>query len=259
MTLFHMSHKTEKIVFFSVIPEIADLQPITAASKTRPDWLKKATQEYINLKNQENFGKKQLNHVVKCPGISNIVRHGWILSCWQDVVIKTNGDGSSFTWSSAVDQKMLLNGDRVGDIVSWHPKNQFFDFFGEPKNCIDSILKIQTPWRCLVPKGYYLLEQHIPYSQESRFTVFPGFFSREDGVASLNPQFKWHVMNDEILIKAGTPLAHYMLIPATQPEMQISDLTPELLQIERVARLEIDKRFVNLVGKSRSFFKDYFS
>jgi len=257
--LFDFHRPTEKIEFFSVIPEVADLQPIMPASRFRPDWLKAAAEDYLNLKNQEDFGKNSINHVAKCPGILNIIKHGWILCNWQDIVITTNGDGSSFTWRCAVDQTMLTNGDRVGDIVGWHPRNQFFDYFGTGNNCIDSLLKIQTPWRCIVPEGYYLLEQHVPYSQESRFTVYPGFFSRENGIASLNPQFKWHVMDDEVLIKAGTPLAHYMLIPKNQPEMKIVDPTHELLKMERVSRLEIDRRFVNLVNKTRGFFQNYFS
>jgi hypothetical protein len=65
------------------------------------------------------------------------------------------------------------------------------------------------------------MEMPVAYSDESRFTTVNGFFSHEQGIAQMNPQFMWHVMNGKTLIKAGTPISQYILIPKDSYDMEI--------------------------------------
>lgn len=67
------------------------------------------------------------------------------------------------------------------------------------------------------------MEMPLPLSEENRFTTVPGYFSKEAGPASMNVQLMWHVMDGETLIKAGTPIAQYVLVPKDQPDMVCRD------------------------------------
>jgi len=80
-------------------------------------------------------------------------------------------------------------------------------------------LKINTGWRCNVPKGYYLMEMPVAHADDNRFTTIPGYFSQETGPASMNVQLMWNVPNGETLIPAGTPIAQYVLVPKEQPDI----------------------------------------
>ena len=86
----------------------------------------------------------------------------------------------------------------------------------------------------------------------------PGFFSQEYGVAQMNVQLKWHVLNGETLIKAGTPIAHYMLVPKDEAELIVSKATPEQIHADNVTRLETSRKFVSDKGKSKCIFARMF-
>lgn len=247
------------IEFFSLIPEVADMQPIVSAKNFRPDLLVNASKDYAEKKKSPFFGMEKLISTAKCSGIFNYARQGWIMCTYQDITIKTNGDGDSFIWTSAIDQNKLTNGNMVGDAVSSHPKEQYADFIGGSiPNSIDTIIKINTPWRCKVPDGYYLQEAPLPYTTEKRFTTVTGFFSNEHGISQMNVQLLWHVMDGEVLIKAGTPIAHYMLIPKEQPEMKCMAATPEQIYLNNVTNIEMNRRYVTDMKAKKCIFANLF-
>lgn len=253
-----MMFRKPKVEFFSLIPEVARLAPIVPANSFRPNWLVEATKEYSDLKRHDNFGKKEVQHTAMCPGIFNLVKHGWIMTTWQDLIITTNGDKQTFKWSSAMDQSQLNGGKVAGESIGWHPKEQLADYQGGWEDSLNCVLKIQTPWRCVVPKGYYLLENSVPYSDDTRFTTLPGFYSREYGVAQMNIQLKWHVLDGETLVKAGTPIAHYMLIPKTQYDMEARVATELDKELDNATLIENKRRLVSDRKESKCVFARLF-
>jgi hypothetical protein len=153
----------------------------------------------------------------------------------------------------------MTNGEQVGEAVSFHPKHQYADHLGGAiPNSLANVLKIQTPWRCHVPEGYYLQESNMPYSNEKRFTTVPGFFSREHGVAQINIQLLWHVLKGTTVIKAGTPLAHYMLIPKDQPELVSMAATPKQIALDKVTTTELQRHFVTNIAERKCIFANLF-
>ena len=253
-----MFSKQLKLEFFSIQPEITKLSPIIPAHEFKPKWWDKAQQEFVNATKDPNFGKSKFVHTAKCPGIFNLIRYGWIMTTWQDIIIKTNGDGETFEWTTPINQKTLKSTNDLGEPVGFQGKHQLSDFMGGWRNSLNTVIKLNTPWRCIVPKGYYLLEQQVPYADDDRFTTLPGFFSREYGVAQMNPQLRWHVTNGETIIKAGTPIAHYMLIPQQQADMTVMDATPEQIQAEEVTQLEINRTYVTDRSQSKCVFARMF-
>lgn len=209
--MFNLFKKKPKIEFINQIPGVSELMPIIEAKSFRRPWVENALKDFAVQRSDPNWKHNKLQHTARCPGIFTLQRQGWIMRTWQDIVIKTNGDRKSFEWRSA-----SVHG---GDAVSYHPEDQLYKFYSNwPENTLPLVLKFNTGWRCNVPKGYYLLEMPVTYSEETRFTTLPGFFYREAGPAHMNVQILWHVMDGEVLIKAGTPISQYLLVPKDQPE-----------------------------------------
>jgi hypothetical protein len=251
--------KTPNIEFFSLIPEIAKLAPIVSASNFRPSFMDEFAKELSQEKKCPEYGMFKLNSTAKCPGIYNMYQQGWIMTTWQDIIIETNGDGVSYRWETPIDQREMENGKFVGENVSSHPPKQYMDKIKDDPNTLKNVLKIQTPWRCEVPNGYYLMERQIPYTQEKRFTTVEGFFSKENGIAQMNVQLLWHVMNGKTVIKAGTPIAHYMLIPKEQGKLIVRAANKKDLEKDRITSLEILRKFVSNRTESKCLFAKLFN
>jgi hypothetical protein len=245
--------KQPKIEFFSMMPNLTKLAPIVPAGQFKPSWFAKAQDEFSDLTKDTSYGKNSITHTAKCPGIFNLIRYGYILTTWQDIVITTNGDKHTFEWRSPIDQSKYDS-----PAVSFMHKEQLSDYMGGWDDSLSCVIKFNTPWRVIVPKGYYLLEGPLPYTDEKRFTTMPGFFSREYGVAELNIQLKWHVLEGETLIKAGTPIAHYMLLPKDQPKLSVMDATPEQIEADQVSKLQNTRKFVRDYGSSKCIFGKLF-
>jgi hypothetical protein len=249
--------KESTIEFFSIIPEVAHLAPIQPANNFRPNLIVNASKALSQAKKDSEYGYSSYNSTAKCPGLYNLVKHGWVMTAWTDITIETNGDGVSFKWESAANQKNI-DGGIAKEAVAYHTPEQYADFVEDDPNTLKTIVKINTPWRCIVPKGYYLQEGPLPYTDEKRFTVVKGYFNREYGVAQLNVQLLWHVMNGKTLIKAGTPIAHYVLVPIDQPKLVIMEATPEQLKANRLTELEIARKFISKKSESKCVFSKYF-
>lgn len=231
-------------MFDCLIPGVERLMPIVEAKDIKHDWVSKAVAKFASDRKNPEFGMHHSTYTAKCPGIFGLQRYGWVMRTWQDITIETFGDGVRFEWASPINQKML-NGC-TGDYVGFHSDADLANYMENwPSNTLRTILKIQSPWKCIVPKGYYLMEMPVAYSDENRFTTASGFFTHEQGPASLNPQLLWHVMKGKTLIKAGTPIAQYILVPKDKYDMEM-----------RSFRKVNEHEFFELVSRHR-FIKSY--
>jgi hypothetical protein len=235
----------EKIEFINETAGVAELMPIIPAKEFRHPWVDRATEDFAQKRQDPNWKNKKFLHTARCPGIFTLQRHGWIMRTWQDIVITTRKeDNVNFSWFCARDRNH----------VGFHSSNQLADFWQSwPENTLRSVVKIHTGWSCFVPKGYYLYEMGIPLQEENRFTTVPGYFSREIGVASMNVQLLWHVMDGETLIKAGTPIAQYVLVPKEQPEMLCRDIDVNKDR-HRLFNLYNDSKFVRSYNEIKKLF-----
>lgn len=240
-----MFRRKPKIEFINEIEGVAQLMPIIPAKDIKRSWVERAHSEFAAIRKDPNWRNNKMMHTAKCPGIFALQRHGWVLRTWQDIEITTNGDGSNFVWRSP----STIGGDAVG----FHPPHQLADYFGEwPKDTLRTLVKIHTGWRCIVPKGYYLMEMGLPLYEENRFTTVPGYFSREAGPASMNVQLMWHVMKGTVLIPAGTPIAQYVLVPKDQPEFTCRDV--EKKDNIRLSHLYDASKFVKSYSEVKKLF-----
>ncbi len=213
--------RKEKIVFETTIPGMDKLMPIIPAKDYKRPWVDRALHDLANIRKKPDYGTEKMSHVARCPGIFKLQRQGWIVRAWQDITIETNGDGHTFLWTTPMDQSTF----NKEDYVSCHEPETFHQYMNNwPENSLKTIIKIHTGWRCVVPKGYYLMEMPVVYSDEKRFTTLPGFLGREMGPSHLNVQMMWNVLQGKTLIKAGTPIAQYILVPKEEMKMEMKTI-----------------------------------
>jgi hypothetical protein len=196
-----------KVTFQATLPGVDKIMPIIPAKEYRPKWLAAARADFSKAIGG-GYPTRPINSPHKCPGIVDLLNTGWIVRAWQDMTIETNGDGENFQWKSTVGG---LDFRPIGDI-GFLPGAMLLDYLPRRIDTLNTIIKFQAPWLVDVPKGYSLLFVPMLYSDDGRFTNAPGILDTELD-RQLNIQVFWHALNSTEVIRAGTPLAHLVLIP----------------------------------------------
>lgn len=224
--------------------------PIIPAKNYKHPWVQRAHHEIAQWRKDPDWGMRKMKHVSRCPGIFNLQRSGWILRTWMDLVVETDGEGM-IKWSTPLDQTDL--GYKYNPpYVDFHVESQFAKFMENwREDTSKTILKLASPWRAKVPKGYKLWEINIPYYDEIRWTVCPGVLAHDQGYGQMNPQLMWHVPKGKTLIKAGTPISQYILVPDEQYEMEM--IPAEKQTVEQFANLFNESRFVKNYAEIKRF------
>lgn len=208
--------KEPKVIFQATLPGVDTIMPIIPAREYKPKWLAAARADF-SKQIAGGYPPRPVNSPHKCPGIVDLLNTGWIIRAWQDMTIETNGDGENFQWRSVVSG---LDFRTIGDI-GYLPGGMLLDYLPKRIDTLKTIIKFQAPWLVTVPKGYSLLFIPMLYSDDARFTNAPGVL--DPGMdRQLNIQVFWHVLNGTEVIRAGTPLAHVVLVPTdSTTEMEI--------------------------------------
>jgi hypothetical protein len=222
--------KKPTVEFVCSVAGVEELMPIIPSASYKHAWTGRLLEDFKQKRLEPDYGMVTSVHTAKCPGIFNLMRHGWILRTWQDITIETNSDGISCNWASAVNQKEVCGFDAIG----FHPPEQLVNFLDNWDGVIQNVIKFQTSWKCKIPPGYFLLEMPVAYSDENRFETLPGYFSNEYGYAQMNPQVKWKVPSGKVLIKAGTPIAQYILVKRDQFDVVVRTETQRENNIARL-------------------------
>jgi hypothetical protein len=232
------------IKFVNVLPGVAEIMPIIPAKELKRPWVDNALRDFAEARKNPDWNKARFQHISKCPGMFTLHRHGWVLRAWQDITITTKAsDPNNFSWLCASDQ------DGVGS----HGNTKWIDYYDEWKpNTLRNLVKIHTGWSVSIPDGYYLFEIPLPHYEEYRFTTIEGFWPSDTGPVELNPTLYWHVLDGATLIKAGTPLAQYVLVPAHTADMVVEAEKP--IPIFDMRRRLLGSRFVTSYSEIKKFF-----
>ena len=202
--------KEPKVIFQATIPGIDTIMPIIPARDYKPKWLANARSDF-SKKLAGGYPSSPTNSIHKCPGIMDLLSSGWIVRAWQDFTIETNGDGNNFQWKSTVNAKDFRPVPDIGFL----PGHLILDYMPKRIDTLNTIIKFQAPWLATVPKGWSLVFMPMLYSDDGRFTNCPGILDTAMD-KQLNIQIFWHALNSTEVIRAGTPLAHLVLIPTEQ-------------------------------------------
>jgi len=212
----------QKIEFYSIVPGVKEAYPITPVSSVKLPWFAKAKEAFHIRKTNYMLGAGQHSGTHMCSGIVDMMRTGWVIPAWHDLVITTNGDGESFSWNTPT--KQLTNMlDGVEPIADFN-KGFFADYIDLPPKTLKSVIKWHTPWRFNVPKGWGLIYLPLPYINESRFTSAIGILDPASS-NELHAILFWHELNGQTFIKAGTPLFQVIPVRLDNPlEFELRDM-----------------------------------
>ena len=203
-----LKKKEEKpsVRFYSLEPGVLELFPIVPSSKLDRQFL---IEEQIGDVPEALSSKN-------CPGIKKIVNVGWIVPAPADFIIKTNGDGISFDWAEPYRFHKGVQG--YESYVSSHTRSQAEPLLDDPTDTLKTVVKIETPWRFETSDDIVFLQVPVTYNNERRFTSATGILDPKYG-HTLNVQLFWKVLDDETLVRAGTPLCQ--LIPISRKHLNM--------------------------------------
>lgn len=215
--MFNFFKKPPVVEFLCVMPGALEIHPIESAKAFRPEWFKKSTQEWA-----ENFKKGSPHRSIgRCPGITKLYNTGWIVSAWQDIEIEIFEDGR-YIWATNFDETPL----RYDKCLPVDDQSVESFKHSEFLSRTMSILKINAPWHVKIPKGYNMLQLPIPYQEHDLYTAAQGIYERSFGNYELNILLLCNKIG-KFTIKAGTPLAHLILIKDEKPKHIIRYATTE--------------------------------
>jgi hypothetical protein len=206
---------TNTVTFTTNVPGMDRLCPVSPASEEKtPGWVSRAHEVFkATMRDPANLQSRVMS-VSRCPGMREIMQRGFVVRTWHDFTIKTNGDGHSMSWVTPDEQLKSVVG---GDPLVLHNKENFADYFGAdwPPHYCKTIIKIQTPWRFSLPKGYVFMVIPVPFNEDTRLESVTGILDPEHST-ELNLQIYWKVLCGTELVRRGTPLCY--LIPVKRHE-----------------------------------------
>lgn len=200
-----------KVTFHCKLPEVMERYPILPARSVSFDWWR---QSALNFKHQaEQLGHRQhVTGTVKCSGLHNIMQRGWILTSWFDLTINTGTDHDRFEFSiPQTFDEYLKNTKWSQKLINWFSANESAMRVPLPRNSLQTLIKIATPWTVSVPRGKALLVLPVPYPDQPEFTATHGILEAGE-FYDISPIIQIHTRPGELFIPAGTPLCQMMVI-----------------------------------------------
>jgi len=194
------------IEFFSSVEGLAESFPIQPAKEFTPSWVNEARKDFLISQKNE---KTSFQHITRCPGIFHLFTTGYIVPMWHDLEIsreKWSVPDRSINEFLGKDTVSLQLGDKIGKHLPKRPWSW------------PDIVKVNTPWHVMAPKGVKFLMVPISYTEFIDFECCIGIL--DPGYSTeVNIQGYWNYPNGTTFIKAGTPIAH--LIPLTEKSYDV--------------------------------------
>ena len=268
-----MSEKP-KIEWICLSSGVDKIMPVIKASEYKPSWIKRAAEDFkkegsitkqVRKGEQvyvdpafEKFKPEETRHTSKCPALQLFHNSGYIIRLHQDVIVDVAPDGNNFVVKSPEQQQQQQQHMRI---ITAHMEQSMYPFFENwPKDTMKKILKFNLPWAARIPKVYKLLQIHPFYQDDFRFTACSGILEPHLGHAAVGtiPVF-WHNTSGETLIKAGTPLAQYILIKDGEIESKVIDYMDDKNYIKErsLNYMLLTQSFNRSYNKIREFWKRY--
>lgn len=215
-----------KIKFLSH-PDVVKIIPHPRpATKFVPDWYK---QMEVDKKCPRRIGEKteiveDVPTMKKCMPIRDYLTTGYIIPCWQDILIRKDSNGKYHNQSR--DAESLDREYHMG--CSWHNINQIK---GSPLEKItdgEKILKLNNPWIIRTPKGYSTYFT-APFFHENDVTILPAIVDTDTHDVAIN--FPSIIHGDECHIEIGTPLVHAIPFKRDNWDSVVGELDAEAANV----------------------------
>ena len=221
--------KQPLVTCYTTVRGLEEIYPPKLAVEAIPEWFKKMPREIMDQWSGHPGTAK------KCPAFVDYYKSGVVLYLWCDLWIKINEDT---TWEVKTPEKLFS--------FTNHLDNQFLDH--TPKREYAMVLKANSPWRMVTPKGWDLMQLPLHYHFDERFEVLPGVMSA-DIHYEVNPQMGFKEYG-EYLIPRGTPLAMYVPIKREKMTLEVREMDDEMKRLE-------EKQYYWFSGKFSGGYKEH--
>jgi len=242
------------------MPGLKDLYPIGKAADLKPSWTKAAAINYRQKK--QAIPNKKITTVLKCPGIIDYMRTGYILYNYFDFAVRSENANSQMMLDMTLDQSRLFAGSTgLGRYLDIHTPDTLSAFMPPPVGANTNILKISTAWRIKAPADTVFLELPVFFSGENRFITVGGILDPRDS-GPINPSFWWLANDDKWhIVKAGQPLVQYIPMKRnSELEFQIRDATEKEKENNKIYDIMLHSSFTTNIKSRREktdkIFKD---
>ena len=203
--IFDKFRKKPYIRFYSIYPGVKDLHPIIKSAEVKRPFTKSSSPEgVLPVKN--------------CPGIRKIATTGYIVTAPADFEISTTGDGASFNWREPMQFHKGIPGSE--SYITSHDAAQTDPILDDPSDTLRTVVKVETPWRIECSDDIVFLQLPVTYNNENRFQSAIGILDPKYSHV-INVQLFWKVLNDTVLVRAGTPLCQY--VPMKRKDLNYSE------------------------------------
>jgi len=206
-------NRRNKIEFFNREVSIIDNFPIIECKNLKLNWVKRAREDFQNNIKPTADTKPGFSHVSRCPGIFDLFKYGYVIPLHKDILIhpkKTFFEYRFNTVSSGSDFDLGCTGSSSESNINLVPT---------PPWAANFIIKIETGWNVIAPKGIKFIMLPIAYPDTFDFTAATGILNPAL-TTQINFQMFWNeTEKEEVVVRAGTPLGH--LIPLSEKKYQM--------------------------------------
>jgi len=153
--------------------------------------------------NSETLSNRRPRTAKKCPSFIEWFSTGVILPAWCDMVFKY--DKQTNLWQAAT-------GDESSPYkIDIHSNPQMLDYmdYKHRGDKAQLIFKLNCPWYLKTPKGYSTLQLPLFYHADRDWQVAAGMWD-SDILYDTSQQIFYFGDGEEVVIKKGEPLAHYI-------------------------------------------------
>ena len=205
-------NRRNKIEFFHSEASIIETFPIIESKDLKLNWVKKARQ---NFQDDIKSGAEQnpdFMHLMRCPGIFDLFKYGYIIPLHKDMIIKNKGGDYEYAFNKSENDSFSLG----RQTSSSESLDQLLPI---PPWAADRVFKINTGWHIIAPRGVKFLTIPIAYPDTFNFTSTMGIL---DPAKSTQLNFIIYLNEtdeENTVILAGTPLGH--LIPISEKKYQM--------------------------------------
>ena len=208
--------KSQRIEFFNVEPSVCDNYPIIESKDLKLKWIKGAKKDFQDRVAERASEDPGFSHLARCPGIFDLFKYGYIVTLNKDIWIGPRGKDFEYKFSSR------NISDQFEKDFGFGIEHLSADLLAKPPWAADFIVKIVTGWHLIAPKGVKFLVLPIAYPDTFDFTSTIGIINPAMST-EVNFQLYWNATMPETVIRAGTPLAHF--IPLTEKKYQMVQRT----------------------------------
>jgi hypothetical protein len=254
-------NRKNKIEFFHKEPTIIENFPIIESKDLKLDWVIGARKHF--QKTIKESGHAGRPHISRCPGIFDLFKHGYIVSLHKEILIRLSKEKNAFNqFEYHFPEDISSAAGRISktDILSFNISgvDDFsMNLISKPPWAENFIIKIDTGWNIIAPKGVKFLLLPIAYPDNFDFTSTIGILDPSQATA-ISFQLFWNSTKPETLMQAGTPLGH--LIPLTEKKYQMVQRIMNERDIQWVKKLQnlqassfsnvrIRKKIINMYNK----------